>query len=71
MIKKKTKKLPKRLVKRSMKEHFEYLERREAILEKIDAFYRGYRLVKFFLLLFLRFACDLQNLFELRSSNNS
>ena len=66
----KTKKLPKRLVKRSMKEHFEYLERREAILEKIDPVYRGYRLVKFFLLLFLRFVCDLQTLFELRGSNN-
>ena len=66
----KAKKLPKRLVKRSAKEHFEYLERREAILEKIASVYRGYGFIRLILFLLLRSACDLQALFELRGSNN-
>ena len=65
----KAKKLPKRLVKRSMKEHFEYLERREVILEKIDAVYKRCGIALLVLTLF-RYAHALQTLFELRGSNN-
>ena len=67
----KAKKLPKRLVKRSVKEHFEYLERREAILEKIDAFYRrGWIIWLVWGFLRYTYAEALQTLFELRGSNN-
>ena len=68
----KAKKLPKRLVKRSMEEHFEYLERREAFLEKIDAFYRRGWII-WLVWGFLRYAYAeaLQTLFELRGSNNA